>query len=125
GRRISGRRSSVTGPTSRAAAVRRQQMAIARQEGQPVSNAWYHYVGPLGVSALFVFAGIWSLCLYWLGGRAPDGKRRVGLLSALCGAIFGLGVGGTLGIPFLLTSPTPRQRQELLDYLLRTPPERI
>jgi len=71
-----------------------------------------------------VFAGIFSLCLYWFGGRAPDGKRRVGLLRAVCGAIFGLVVGGTMGLNFLLTSPTPRQRQELLDHILRTPPER-
>jgi hypothetical protein len=90
-----------------------------------LSNAWYYYVVPLAISAGFVFAGIWSLCLYWLGGRTPDGKRRVGLVAALVGALFGFGVGGSVGIPFLLHSPTPWQREELMDHILRTPPEHI
>ena len=89
-----------------------------------MSNAWYHYVVPFAISAFFVFAGICSLCLYWFGGRAPDGRRKIGLLNALPGAIFGFAVGGTMGMYFL-NSPTPRQREELLDHILRTPPERI
>jgi hypothetical protein len=90
-----------------------------------MSNAWYHYVGPLAISAAFVFVGILSLCLYWFGGRAPDDKRRRGLMRALCGAVFGLGVGGTMGIPFLLTSPTPWERERMFEHVLRTPAERI
>jgi hypothetical protein len=71
-----------------------------------------------------VIAGVTSLGLFVWGGRNADGRRRF-RLHAIVGAIFGLAVGGPLGLHFLLTSPTPRERERLLDHILRTPPERI
>jgi hypothetical protein len=75
-----------------------------------VSNAWFYYVGPLGVATVFVIAGVTSLCLYWRGGRDASGKRKFGP-SAIVGGIFALGVGGTVGLSILLTAPTPAERE--------------
>ena len=89
-----------------------------------MSNAWEYYVGPLGVSLAFVSVGVVSLGFFVWGGRNADGTRRAGLI-AIFSAVFGLAVGGAVAIPFLLTSPTPRERQRIYDHVFRTPPERI
>lgn len=89
-----------------------------------MSNAWYHYVVPLAIATVFVIVGLTSLGLFMCGGRKPDGKRKVGPIAIACG-IFGLGVGGTVGLPLLLTAPAPAERERLLDHIFRTPPERI
>jgi hypothetical protein len=99
-------------------------MTTARPEGQPLSNAWSYYVEPLATSIFFVIVGAFSLCLFVWGGRDADGSRRFGL-NAIFGAVFGFAVGGTMGLNFLLTSPTPRERERIYDHVFRTPPERI
>jgi len=89
-----------------------------------MSNAWIYYVAPLAISTAFVIVGITSLCAFVWGGRNADGKRKFGLNAIVCG-VFGLGVGGTVGLPILLTAPTPAERERLFDHVFRTPPERI
>ncbi|MFL5343079.1 MAG: hypothetical protein ACJ8F7_23345 [Gemmataceae bacterium] len=91
-----------------------------------MSNAWFHYyvVGPLGISIVFVIVGIACLCFCWWGPRDADGRRKF-RPSGIPGGIFGLAVGGTMGLYFVLTSPTPRERERIFDHVFRTPPERI
>jgi hypothetical protein len=90
-----------------------------------MSNAWFHYVAPLGVATAFVIAGIASLCAFvWGGGRNAEGKRKF-RPSAIVGAVFCLGLGGALGLYILLNAPTPAERERLFDHFFRTPPERI
>ncbi len=89
-----------------------------------MSNAWCHYLGPLVISIVFVTAGVISLCMFWWSPRDANGKRKVGW-SGIVGGIFGLAVGGGVGVPFVLTAPTPGEREELFDHIFRTPPERI
>jgi hypothetical protein len=98
--------------------------ALARPECQIVSNAWYFYVTPLWISSAFVIAGVVSFCRLWWPPPEADGRWKH-RLSAILGCIFGLAVGGTTGLHFLLTSPLPAERQRILDRTLRTPPERI
>ena len=89
-----------------------------------MSNAWYYYVFPLGISIVFAVAGVASLVYCWTGPRGPDGRRKF-RPGGLAGGIFGLGLGGTVGIYFVLTSPTPGERERILDHAFRTPPDRI
>jgi hypothetical protein len=89
-----------------------------------MSNAWYHYVVPLGIFVAFVIAGLISLGAFLRGGRDAAGRRKVGPI-ALLGAVFFLVVGGPMGVKFVLTSPTPRERERIFDHVFRTPPERI
>jgi hypothetical protein len=87
-----------------------------------VSNAWFFYLTPLSIFTAFTVIGVVCFCLFlWSLWRA-GGKRTWDFLVA---ALFGLAVGGPLEIRFLLTSPTPGERQILLDKIFRTPPERI
>jgi len=75
------------------------------------------------IAVAFVIAGVLSFCSLWWTPPDPNArtKHRVG---GIMGSIFGLGVGGMLGF-FLLRSPTPAQRQQILDHVLRTPSEQI
>ncbi len=87
-----------------------------------MSNAWSYYLGPLAVFTAFTVVGVVCLCLFWWGPRRDDGRRKWDVIVA---GLFGLAVGGPMGIHFLLTSLRPSERQVLLDKIFRTPPERI
>ena len=82
-------------------------------------NAWFFYVLPLGVGVLFALAGVVSV------RKVLRGDRNVHGCLAGCFSILVTGVGSTLALGILLTSPTPCQRERLFDRVFRTPPERI
>jgi hypothetical protein len=52
-------------------------------------------------------------------------RQEEGRVEWNCRRHFGLAVGGGLGVPFLLTAPTPGESEEFFDHIFRTPPERI
>jgi hypothetical protein len=86
-------------------------------------NAWFYYVFPLGISAVFVMTAIALLRKVLRGDR--NAKRKPYGVGTVCSSIFVGGIGGTLGLALLLTSPMPWQRERLFERVFRTPPERI
>ena len=88
-----------------------------------MSNAWFYYVFPLGISVVFVIAAVVLRRRAVRGERNAKGETHG--LGAGRSSIFIGGIGGTLGLAILLTSPTPWQRERLFDHVFRTPPESI
>src|SRR5262245_27530350 len=62
--------------------------------------------------------------MFFWSPRDADGKRKI-VWNGIIGGLFGVAVGGGFGIPFVLTAPTPGEREELFDHIFRTPPEQI
>lgn len=89
----------------------------------PMSNAWFLYVGPLGICVAFV---TWAILIFRkVIRRDRNAKGELDDVGAGCGSVLIGGVGGVLGLAIVLTSPTPLQREKLFDHVFRTPPERI
>src|SRR5215212_7188264 len=88
-----------------------------------MSNAWFYYVLPLGISTAFVFGGLKLFRHFARGDR--DGRENKYGQATGCGGVLLMTVGGTIQLGTLLTSPTPWARQRLFDHVFHTPPERI
>jgi hypothetical protein len=86
-------------------------------------NAWFYYIFPLMLSAVFVIGGLTIL----RRGARPDqfSKENERKLVPGCLGVVLLLIGSTVGLAILLASPSPWARQELFDHIFRTPPDQI
>jgi hypothetical protein len=86
-------------------------------------NAWFYYIFPLMLSAVFVIAGVRMLrrTIRLNQDRESDASKP----APGCFAVLILLVGSAVGLAILLASPTPWARQELFDHIFRTPPDKI
>lgn len=86
-------------------------------------NAWFYYVFPLVLSAVFVIAGVTILRRAVRANQNPEDCKSKPAPG--CFGVLILLVGSVIGLAILLTSPTPWARKEMFNHIFRTPPDQI
>jgi hypothetical protein len=86
-------------------------------------NAWFDYIFPLMICTGVIVIGLAAFRGFPRGDRDAKGNKY-GPAAGCLGILFTF-VAGALGLTYLLTSPTPWERQRILSHIFRTPPEQI
>jgi hypothetical protein len=86
-------------------------------------NAWFYYVLPLIISAVFIVAGLKILRGVVQAGSSARENKIKPISRYFGGVILLIGLGVVAAT--LFNSPTPWARQEIFKHILRTPPDQI
>jgi hypothetical protein len=87
-----------------------------------MTNAWFLYLAPIAIGAVFLVGGFVLFRRFAKGGKDEETKTGVG---SGCAGVAIMLIGGTVALGVLISSPSPPERQRRFDLIFRTPPDQI